>query len=428
MGSTVRRLARASTLYTGALLVSGGISFGLIAVFTRFLSPSDFGVLALLTATQGVLGAAVGLNPTLFFTAKFPALDRADLRRYGGAALLATLVTAALAYVILEGLGLWLEAFQLPHWVLAGLAVLGVVVAVRGLGLTVLKMRERPVPYAAAKVGESALTGGIGVALVVVLAFDWRGKYLGQLLAGLAVAVVLGAYLVRTRQIGLQTTRTHLREYVQFSLPVVPHSLGFWAINAQDRYFVVAMSGLEAAGIYSVGYTLARILEVANQGVLHAFSPHFYGRLEKGEGKDGIVLMTYGYLVFAVLGFVAFVLVMEYVVPVFVGPQFVDSARFVPWVAAGYTFNAIRNFMTGYLYVAERTDVLAGLTVGAAVLNAALNYVLILWVGAVGAAIATAVTFAALGLVTTYLATKLYDMPWREAIMGLMHRSRGPEQ
>lgn len=410
-------------IYIGALLLSGGISFGLLGVFTRFLTPADFGVLALITATVGILASVVGLNPTPFFTAKFPSLSPGDLRRYGAAALLTTVLTAVGAWVLLELLGLWFAAFRLPQWVLAGLAVLGVVAAVRGLGLTVLKMREKPVGFAGLKLFESATAGGVGVLLVAGLGMDWRGKYLGQLAAGVLAAIAAATYLVRSGDLGLRTTWEHVRKYVRFSLPVVPHSLGFWAINAQDRYFVLAMSGLEAAGIYSVGYTLATVLDVVNQGVLTAFSPHFYGRLERGDGKDGIVLMTYGYLLFTIAAYVAFVAVMKYVVPRFVGREFVDSARFVPWVAAGYAFNALRNFMTGYLYVAEKTNVLASLTVVTAVLNAVLNYVFIRLWGAIGAAVATTVTFAAVGLVTAYLATRFYEMPWRGAVARALRRS-----
>jgi len=80
--------------------------------------------------------------------------------------------------------------------------------------------------------------------------------------------------------------------------------------------------------------------------------------------------------------------------------------------------------MTGYLYVAGRTGVLAGLTIGAAVLNAILNYVLILWLGPIGAAVATSITFAILAVLTAYLATTLYDMPWRAALANLGERGR----
>ena len=416
MASTLKRLASASGYYTLGTAASGAISFGLLAVFTRFLTPADFGVLAILTATLGVLRAIVGLNPHLYFTAKYPVLEQEDLSRFGGAALWLTGAMTVASYVVLELLGVWFETFRLPHWVLAGLAVLAGAFAVLSFGLTTLKMRERPKPYAAIEVLRSVAAGGIGVVLVVVLAMDWRGKFLADVIAGLLAAGAMGAYLIRSRQLDLTTSRRHFREYADFSLPVVPHALGYWAINAQDRYFVFAMSGAEAAGLYSIGYMLAQVLEVANQGVLKAFSPFFYGHLQEGTKKDEIVLMTYGYLALMAVGALAFVFVLEAVIPVFLGSDFTASAEFIPWIVAGYAFNAARNFMTGYLYVAERTDVLAIISIAAAVLNAGLNYWLILWLGAIGAAVATAATFGAVALATSIVATRLVPMPWRGAL------------
>lgn len=422
--TVLRRLFSASSIYIGASLVTGGLSFALLPLFTRYLTPEDFGVLAIIGATAGILGAVVGLNPQPFFTSKYPDLDERQHRRFAASAVLVAGVTAVTALAVLELLGLAWDVFALPHWVLFGLAGLGMVTVFRSIGLTALKMREEPVPYAVVKVSEAVVAAGIGVLLVVMFGWDWRGKFLGQVLGGIAVAVALVTFLFRSGHLGWRATWKHVKEYVQFSLPVVPHSLAFWAINAQDRYFVLAMSGASAAGIYNVGYSLARVLDVANTGVLTAFTPFFYRRVKDDESKSDIVLMSYGYFLFAAVGCVAFIIVMEYLVPVFVGEDFVQSSRFIPWVAAGYAFNALRNFMTGYLYVEEKTRILATLTVVAAVLNAVLNYLLIRLMGEVGAAVATAATFAVVAIVTTILAVRMHDMPWKEAITGLRRRLR----
>jgi O-antigen/teichoic acid export membrane protein len=103
------------------------------------------------------------------------------------------------------------------------------------------------------------------------------------------------------------------------------------------------------------------------------------------------------------------------VLPLYLGEGYHSSFAFIPWVALGYTFNAVRNFMTGYLYLAERTRLISGLTLGAAVVNGVLNYVLILHWGAIGAAVSTAITFALLAAVTAWFAVRLWPMPWAEA-------------
>jgi O-antigen/teichoic acid export membrane protein len=204
---------------------------------------------------------------------------------------------------------------------------------------------------------------------------------------------------------------------VRYSAPLVLHALGFWAINAQDRYFVAAMVGVGATGIYTVAYGLGSALNLIHLGVLRAFNPHFYEHARSGyRERVAIVRFTYAYVVGSIVVLALFLGFVWLVVPVFLGPAFASSVVLIPWVALGYTFNAVRNLMTGYLYIAERTRLLGGLTLSAAVLNALLNFLFIGFWGALGAAIATAFTFAYVAAVTTVFAVRSHAMPWGSAL------------
>ena len=83
------------------------VAFLLIPILTRVLTPgTGYGTLGLLTATTGILGAVVGLNPNLMVTARFPLLSAKGLK---------DLISAGLSITICMAIGAWLLLELLAH-------------------------------------------------------------------------------------------------------------------------------------------------------------------------------------------------------------------------------------------------------------------------------------------------------------------------
>jgi O-antigen/teichoic acid export membrane protein len=405
---------RASSIYFGASGASAAVVFVTLPILTRALTPEDFGVLAILASTSGILGAFVGLSPNLIVTARFSVLSPEALRALISASIPLTLVTGTVAWLGMVMVTRVWSGLAIPGWVLFLLALMAMVGVYRNLGLTVLQMERRPKAYATIEVAGAFQAALLAVILVIGLEFDWRGKFVADAAAVFLFGCGVLVWLVRQGYVTLSTPASHIRDLIAASVPLSVHALSYWAINAQDRYFLGAMVGVGAAGVYSVAYTLGQALNLVHTSVLKGFSPYFYERARQGQSERlEIVRFTYLYVLVSLLGWVAFVLAAWVFVPIYLGPTFVAGVTLVPWVALAYTFNAVRNCMIGYLYVAERTRAIGALTGGAAVLNAVLNLVFIRWWGALGAAIATTVTFAVVAAVTTVIAVRVHPMPWR---------------
>lgn len=419
-GTTSPSIFRASGVYLAASGATAGVAFILLPIFTRVLTPEDFGILGVLAATFGIMTALVGLNPNLIVTARFAVLSRESMRGLISASVPITLATAGMAWIALEALAQVWSDFRLPGWVFAMLVTMAILAVYRNLGLTVLQMGHRSKVYATLELSGAVVAGLLGLLLVVGYDLDWRGKFLADGVAVLVLGASLSIYLVRRGYLSLGFPAGALRELVVHSAPLSVHALSYWAINLQDRYFVAVMVDVGAVGLYTVAYSFGQVLNLVHTGVLRGFSPHFYERARQGEReRREIVRFTYGYVLAAFLGWIVFVAAAWQLVPVYLGPTFGASVFIVPWVALAYTFNALRNCMIGYLYIAERTRLIGTLTGIAAILNAILNVVFINWWGVLGAAIATAVTFAIVAALTTMFAVRLHPMPWRSALRRL---------
>jgi O-antigen/teichoic acid export membrane protein len=413
-------VAHASSIYIGSSAASAAVGFLTLPILTRVLSPDDFGVLGLLAATFGILTAVVGLSPNLIVTARFAVLSRETLRDLITASVPLTVVTGTLAWLaMLAVTRVWTD-WSVPGWVLYSLTAMAMLGVYRTLGLTLIQMQHRPKAYAAIEVGAALLAGLLALVLVIGFDFDWRGKFLADAAAAILFGSGLLVRLARRGYLTWSVSSERLKDLAISSMPLSVHTLGYWALNAQDRYFVGVMVGVGAVGVYTVGYTLGQALNLVHTGVLRGFSPHFYERARLGDSERlEIVRFTYAYILASLLLWVVFVIGAWWVAPLYLGPRFAGVVAIVPWVALAYTFNAIRNCMVGYLYLAERRALIGALTGVAALLNAVLNVVFIRWWGVLGAAVATAVTFAVVAALTTIFAVRVHPMPWR---LGLRRR------
>ena len=423
----IRDLFKASAVYIIASVVAGAVNFLLLPVLTRVLTQADYGFIGIFAATLGILSAVVGMNPNLMITVKYPQLGKPELKALISAVIPITIATGLISLLLMEALRfLWID-FDLPHWVIFGLAVAAVLGVGQSIGLTILQMQKKAVAYGSIAVGGGLLGAVVTLVLVLGLGLDWRGKFLGDITGMIIFGAALIVWLFRKGYVGLHIDRDALRKVVTYSSPLVIHALAFWALNMQDRYFLAAMVGIEETGLYVVAYAFGNILNLVHASVLKGYNPFFYEYAREEERKPKIVLMTYTYFLLSIAGLLLFILGVKVLVPVFVGERFTSSFIFIPWVALGYTFNALRNIMTGYLYLAEKNRLIGTLSLVAALLNALLNYLLIREFGAIGAAISTAATFAFIAVVTSVFAVRSYPMPWIGALRSLWRSREGDD-
>ena len=81
-GSIVKEIVRGTSIYSIAILASRATAFVLLPVYTRYLTPEDYGVLELLELTSFVFSGVIGLKigESLFY--HYSATDSPEQKSY----------------------------------------------------------------------------------------------------------------------------------------------------------------------------------------------------------------------------------------------------------------------------------------------------------------------------------------------------------
>jgi O-antigen/teichoic acid export membrane protein len=410
------KLVRDSAIYVGSGVARNAIPFLLMPVLTRYLSPADVGIVATFEVMLAMGLVFVGLNMHGAIGVNFFKFDRSELMVYIGNVVListiASVVTLVLALLAFRVLPLDIPAS--PLWIL--LVVMASLAQVLfSISLTLWQVEQRPLPYAAFQILQTALNLGLSVLFVVAYSWGWRGRLVAIVAASIVFGVLSLIVLYRRGCRALDIRADHIKDALRFGVPLVPHSLGNWVLTGIDRLFIASMIGAAATGLYAVGYQIGMIVGLVGTSFNQAWSPFLYLKLTAGDAhsKVRIVQFTYAYIV----GIAMFALLLSAVAPwflgFFVGAEFRGSHAYVFWVSLGYAANGMYLMVAHYVFYAKQTHLLAVVTVLAAALNILLNYVLIRANGPIGAAQASTVSFSVSFVLTWLLAARVHPMPWR---------------
>jgi O-antigen/teichoic acid export membrane protein len=396
-------------------IVQGLTGLFSIVVFTRWLSPADYGVYAL--AFSGM-----SLAHTLIFAWMEAAMARfyapeAHAEDAGArlADLFATLyrcwVIAAAAFTVIAGAALvaWPGGGPVKIAVAAGFAA---ILARSLLKLNQERRRAAGDVKGAALMDMAQTLGGfvIGAGLVV-LGLKGAAPVAGL---GAAAAVVLVFVLPAElkRGAGGSFVSTKAQAYAGYGLPVALSLVLALALATTDRFLIAGFLGESAVGVYHAGYSLAnRTLDVMFIWLGAAGGPALIVALERGghAALQKAAREQAGFmLALALPASVGLALVARPLADVMVGPALRDGAAGVtPWIAASALFSGLTTYYTHQAFtLGRRTGLLLFAMSIPAAANVGLNLVLIPRLGLTGAMIATTASYG-LGLAASILLGRL---------------------
>jgi O-antigen/teichoic acid export membrane protein len=280
--------------------------------------------------------------------------------------------------------------------------------------LTLWQAENRPISYGAFQVLQTMIHLGLSILLVVSLGRMWEGRLEANLITTVVFACAAFAVLWKRGWIRFRYDGNSMRDAFRFGLPLVPHALGGMLIMQTDRIFITRMVSVADAGIYTVGFQIAFIVELLASSFNRAYVPWLYKKLHENNfsEKKQVVRFTYVYFALCLLFAIGLSLIAPWFLGFFVGTEFAGAYRYTIWISVGFAFSAMYYMVSAYIFYAGRTHLLAWVTVLSALLNILLNYFLIRRNGPVGAAQASAVAFLASFLVTWALCNRAYPMPW----------------
>lgn len=385
----------------------------LLPIYTRLLSPDDYGKLAICILFATVVGLILDFGQrTAFFRFYFDSDDPAARRRLTGTVLIFLLAAAAATLLPLIWFFHRIASPLVKDVALIPLIQIALITTFFDLGSTIpfaiFRAKQYAVQYAVLSLARFLISVCLGITGVVIL----RWGVLGLICANLATSVLffMICLALSAREIQWTVDLSLLGSLLRFGLPLVPAGLAYWALNLSDRFFLQKYADLSQVGVYALSYSIAGVLHMIMGWFNTAYAPYCYS-LAKDQNARNVYarMMVYSLTALTLIGLGLSLFAPE-VLAVLTPPQFHGAARVIPLVVLSYLFFELYYLISFGLDLTMKTSY-APIIIGAgALINLILNLILIPRFGMMGAATATVLSYMLLPLIEYPIVQRFYPV------------------
>ncbi|MDP9203235.1 MAG: oligosaccharide flippase family protein [Gemmatimonadota bacterium] len=416
-------------MYTLGVLLGRAFSFLLLPVYTRYLSPADYGIIQLVELTFDVLTLVAG---TRIAAGLFHFHEKASTVAQKKAVLSTTMLALAAGYAVVA-VGAALLASTLSRLVFDDatrttvVRIASVSFLFQGLlivPLAEIRRQEKPLLFVALTSGKLIVQATLNVVFLVVMRYGVLSMFLSNLLSSGAMAVCLSIYLIR--QTGLRFSAPVLKDLVRFGVPLVATQVATIFTTFGDRFFLRravdntiaghSTAGIAAVGIYALAYQFGFLLAgLAVDPFLSVWQPVRF-KLAREKNRDQIFSHAFVMLnVMLVTIAVGIGLFVRDVLGIITTPAFQPASELVPVLLLAYVIGSWAAAQDTGIMLRERTEFITYANWASAVV-ALIGYLFLIprffgW----GAAWSTLAAFVARQLILYKAAQRLWPIryDWR---------------
>lgn len=411
-----KKLLRLGSIYSFGQVSEKALNFFFIPLYTAFLSPSDFGIIGLMSITVGLIESTF-LSPIVngfiryYYSPEFS--EKQETLVF--TSYLLTIIQSAFLAVLFYMMSTNIAALILGRTDLDYAVKLYSLVLffspISGFCLNLIRMRERAGAFVFVSISNLLFTAAIILYFLIVRKAGFYALIYGNLFTVIYSSLVLLPAVLKNSKLSVDLSI--MGEPLRYGYPLIFTSFSIFLIQSGDRYVLKILGSLEKVGLYSFGYSFAGIINILLTTPLkNAINPIVY----KQEGDKAalnefvrnsadyfFLLGSFVCLIFCIFGKELFSLMI-------VSDSFMAAWVVVPVIAFCYILHGLSNIFGKGPSLAKKSFHISGIVIFVAVFNIELNFIFIPHWGIFGAAVATLFTYIIWDALYIYYAKKFYDM------------------
>lgn len=386
-----------------------------LSVYTKYLSPSDFGFYALVIVYGTISVAIANAGLLNIYQRNFFEINTEQRKNllFSNIAfvILMLMVLSLLSYIIFDFVTILFNLNSISvTWLLVGLNFLGIQ-SLNQFFFSTLKNTYKAKEFSIFQILEKLLSFLFSLLFIIHYEFKFEGILLGQLIS----VTVLFIYFFLTQF--EFSTRFHLgllTSSLRLSIPLSVSNLVKVFGNQSDKYMIGYFNAVSGVGIYDIAQKIANLSFVFSTAIQNVYSPKVYKKLFSDHKNKFSEIGHYLTPFFFLVCFFSFVLSVfsEEIILIFTTDEYVQAMPIIMLLTILYC----THFFTKQpqLIFAKKTKLLSTISISVILLNILLNIFLIKIYGLFGAAYSTFISGIIYAVVYFYNAQKFVPIHWEK--------------
>lgn len=375
--------------FTISTFIPKAISFFLVPLYTNCLTTAEYGIADLLSTTVSLLIPIFTLDIS-DAVMRFTIENKKDSEPFKIA--FSYVLRSIFIVIIVAVANSILKIIELDNQLTCFFVLNYIFVSIYGICIAYLRAMDRVSLLS----GISILTTTTTIISNILFLLVFKMGLAGYMISGcigyaIADTVILWKIDIFKLLDGINYLNKNLmKRMIAYSVPLIAANISWWINSSADRYIVTAMCGVEQNGIYSVAYKIPTILQMLQSVFSQAW---LLAVFREYKNKDSSLYVAKVYEIYYVAMCVSCGILIVLDIPLakfLYANNFFMAWRYVPVLLISVVFIANSGFFESMLTLQKKSKCVAKTTIVGAAVNIILNFILIYYVGIMGAAIATA--------------------------------------
>jgi O-antigen/teichoic acid export membrane protein len=425
-GNQFLKIIRHGAWYFVASVLTKAAGLVLVPIYTRYLPPTEYGILGSLDAVMRLLPMFLSLYLDASFIRFYYDDRRVSQER------VRRLYSTQFWFVLVWGLGvtafgLAIAPFTiqalvdvpfLPFMPLVFAAPLLTQLGIMGSQIMRAELRAREVSVI--NVLSFFATAAVALTLLIPLGYGVESLLWGLTAGPFVAFVIFTAIAVRNRVLGWTFDWPTLRRSLRFSIPLIPNVAGGWINGFSNRLVLAHYGTLADVGLFTISAQLGYVMYFITDAVTQVQDPIGMSALtadaEAGKRQIAEFVSVFLWTVFGV--FLMLTLFSEEILVLLTAPAYHEAYTLVGFFALAYVAGAIYRVFTVVLMYRRLLWVIGSGAVVSAVLNVALMFALIPGLGRPAAAVAFLISTAVYAGWIVWWAQRAEPLPLNWRVLG----------
>ena len=382
--------------YVSARFFAKGLSFISIPIFTRLLTPNDYGKVAIFTTMVSVFTILLKLNIHGSVT-RYYYEETKDFETFLGSNLififLFNLGIVSIIYNLRESLS---DVFEISSYIFIIAVLVSLFKIPLDIFLSYLQASKESKKYSFISVAKSILILGVAIIWTYLL---MNNRYLGKMYSYLLVTFLISLFgiykLVKIADFNFKLK--HLKYSLGYGIPLIPHALSGFILGYFDQIIINQLTGSANTGLYSFAYKIGMIIKIIISAMDKSWVPIFFEKM-KNNAYDEINNLAYDYSNYICFIAICLIIFSQEIVVIMADKSYYQSLSLIPIIVLGGILYFFYMLYNSYSFYRKRTHLISVATLLAGVINIGLNYWLIPKFGYQIAAVTTLISYFLLSI------------------------------
>ncbi|WP_339136544.1 MAG: oligosaccharide flippase family protein [Candidatus Electrothrix sp. GW3-4] len=414
-------LLKHSSIYGLGSVIGQAISFLLLPLYTRYLTPADYGVMALVDVARGLIGLVISLglvNALGRFYYEYEEQEQRNLVISSAYWVVFAVIIISLPLVwylssILSELLFHTNEYTLVFQVALLSLLFGLLV---DLGINYLRVRAQSIHFIKITLARMTLVISCNIYFIVFLQTGVIGIFYSSLLSAIIFAFFLTITVLR--KTSLSFSYTHAKEMVHYSFPLIFSNIFRVITNESDKLFINSFFSPFETGIYSIAQKIGSSLHaLVTSPFLQAYLPRRFQIMKEANAKQEYAnILDYYLLAICAAGTLLSIFSREIIVTM-TSQEYYAAAAYIPAIVLSMVVFGMKYHFEIGIVITKKTKIIAYINGLSCVVNVLLNWILIKHFGIVGAIISVNVSYLLTTILNLMATQRLYAVQFHYSRM-----------